>query len=189
MTMVIPAIGQRYLDMAFAFRDSLAAHAWDAACIILSNIPAPGCTPAASNDPRGKDIKTGFARYLPAHLEGPVILADADMLATGPMPDFGGPGEVRSVRLWSLRSPRCGGPVYDSFLTRFDSVATARRFSALWFREWDKRRPHTDVPAYNATAEEFDLASFAARSVTRPFPGLEHFRGRKPARNSYATTS
>ncbi len=180
MTTVIPAIGARYLDMALAFRESMTAHGWDTSCIILSDISAPGCTAVESADPRGKDVKTGFARHLPPGLEGEVILADADMLATGPMPDFGGPGEVRSVRLWSFRSPRSGEPVYDSFLTWFDSAATARRFGALWGGEWGRLRPHTDVPAYNVAARYVGMAAFPSRSVTHPFPGLEHLRGRKP---------
>jgi hypothetical protein len=166
---MIPAIGVRHSRFAEVLLASMAAWAWSAPTMVLSDQSRNGWVKVAATHPLGKDIKTGFGRFIPSDHSGPVVLLDADMVAVGPEPeiDFGKPLAHRLS---------CGLGM-DTFFVAFPSGGFAREFSAAWRKNWEDvtRRMNSDVPAFNLTTGAKDFLPLESVDRSRPHPSLFHY--------------
>jgi hypothetical protein len=167
MTFIIPAHGPRYSCMAARMRDSAVAHGWKGEFIIAGDDSA---------DSFGRDAKTGFGRYLSDDMEGPVVLMDADMIATGPL-ELPVSDQISAIWMDEMHW-------HDTFFTIFPSVEVARRFSAawnaLWHKTWifmrgrDDSSPLSDGRSFNLTLEKFPRRRLDTPNRSQPFPTLRH---------------
>jgi hypothetical protein len=167
MTFVVPATGKRYLRLAEALRSSAQQHGWSGEFLLLTE---------NGLDSFGRDTKTGFGQFLPDDTEGPVVLMDADMLATGTLDVNPVPGTVSAIwmsdRTW-----------FDSFFTVFPTAKLAKEFSEQWNTRWrktwnqmhkDKNRACNDAFSFNITMAAFPQHRLSLTNRLRPFPWLKH---------------
>jgi hypothetical protein len=159
---VIPAIGKHHAIMAELFVRSSVLFDWSADMLTLS------AGPVTSTHPLGKDIKTVFGRFLPPDRKGPVVLCDADSLATGPMPVF----SADAIQACPVLSG------YDSFLVSFPTAGTAALFSDRWHSLWKAEGcPGSDVCSFNRALEAFGhRVTPTAPDLMHPHPSIMHLR-------------
>lgn len=83
-TIVIPAIGKKYFDLASGMKKSAAKWGWKADIIIVSDLN--GKTKFVQNG--GREVKQNFVNFIPENHAGPCVMLDADMVAIGDEPDW-----------------------------------------------------------------------------------------------------
>jgi hypothetical protein len=182
---IIPAIGPLHSKLAELFVSSARMFGWGAEFLLLSDILTPSaldywCVVVASTCRRGKDIKTSFANYIPQDHTGPVVLADADLLAVGPQPEF-------SSSL--ISACPLSKAAYDTFLVSFPDAATAREVGVRWHSEWQavgRNSPDNgDVPTFTAAVAGRPINPLMSRDW--PHPSIIHYMAGK-AQHYHETT-
>lgn len=163
MLIVIPAVGEVYEKYARSLATSLRAWGWEA------NIFIPTTKLQVPPDTHPKQVKTGFADYLPMGCDDtPVLLLDADMLAIGAPPDFG----KHDIVTTSIGNGR-----YDSCSLYFRNASLARKISKEWNAQWvAEGMPQSDVPSLNAVLKHRVVHTHANnRPREYATPGLLHY--------------
>jgi hypothetical protein len=178
---IIPAIGEFHAKLAGIFIHSAKAFGWDVRFRVLTDVwpddPADfDLCIVKSECPRAKDIKSSFYYFVPLDYNGPVVLADADLLATGPLPQFH-PNMISAVPV------ALTGALWDTFLVSFPNASIAREVGQRWHAEWllekDKSSPDWgDVPSFNEAVSMMPVHCIS-EDRTWPLPSLVHYQAGK----------
>lgn len=167
---VIPAVGALYQSFAKRLVESTAAYGWDADFMLLDK----------EDDRRGRHNKTSFADALPDRAS-PIVLLDADCVATGPLALPEVSADVAAVRIARGGTPAAmvlnqANPfrdVFDTFMLVFPCLRSAKLVSAAWHAAW-LPRGGMDMPAFNSALGAFSCQPIDGGTRSHPTSYIRH---------------
>jgi hypothetical protein len=188
MQILTTATGPVYRAMAAVLGRSMREWGWPP-LQILADAPVEGwdgkCLVGASTLPGGRELKTGFGKYLEDGL-GPVMLVDCDCVATGPFPALPrmASGTMGGRVIGQFPAPFSKWTMLASTLLIFGDVATAQTVSAAWLHR--HRTAHaggSDEPSLFEAAMEIRKQDIGG-SYAEPIPNLTHLGATSLDRNT-----
>ena len=194
MNLVTAALGAECRAEAARLAGSLRAHGWRARLWVLSDAQVEGAEVrlVSGRLPRGVDIKTGFARFLPdLPADSPVAWLDSDCLAIGPEPTWQrlaarsvagvpwltvAPGLRLSSRFQAALLASAEGSLWlRAMFLHFDCLATAREVCGLWGQNYLGGEDESSLAL--SLAQLGVSAASTGGKVDLPLPSLRHYFG------------